>query len=165
MILRKNGDLSIVNWCRVTMIKTDIGRHTLPNARSANAIFITRYKLFLTRIFLINAKIAIVSKFPKVMKAASQVRAQLQAMTCAWERASSVCKGDTTSETVVADVFFISFFVFTLCQRIVWTTQSEGKRYALRVKCSHHKNFVYFSSKLKSIIFDCQYSKWLTFST
>ena len=45
------------------------------------------------------------------MKAASQVRVQLQAMTYALERASSVCKGDTTCETVVADVFFIFFFL------------------------------------------------------
>ena len=56
------------------------------------------------------SKITIVSKFPKVMKAASQVRVQLQAMTCTLERASSVCQGDTTCETVVADVFFIFFF-------------------------------------------------------
>jgi len=118
MILRKNGDRSIVNWWRVSMIKIDKGRHTLPNARSANAIFITRYKLFLTRIFLIDAKITIVSKFPKVMKAASQVRAQLKSMNCTFESAYSVCKGDSMSETVVADVFFI-FFLRLLFSRYV----------------------------------------------
>ena len=44
-------------------------------------------------------------------------------MTYALERASSVCKGDTTCETVVADVFFI-FFFFCGCRFHVTSTYS-----------------------------------------
>ena len=61
---------------------TYIGRHTPPRNRSANAIFKTRYKLFLDRSFLLNAKSTIVNKFPTTITTASVARAQLQAMTC-----------------------------------------------------------------------------------
>ena len=47
-----------------------MGTETAPNMVSANAMFITRCKLFLRR-FLFIAKKTIVSKFPPIIKTAS----------------------------------------------------------------------------------------------
>ena len=77
---------------------TYIGRHTPPRNRSANAIFKTRYKLFLDRSFLLNAKSTIVSKFPTTIRTASVARAQLQAKTCTEVK-------DISSGWVMVDLF------------------------------------------------------------
>ena len=67
---------------RVARTQTNKGRHTPPNNRSANAIFITRNKLFLAGRFLLNAKRKIVSKFPAVITTASdQERISFRRMT------------------------------------------------------------------------------------
>ena len=73
--------------------------HTPPRNRSANAIFKTRYKLFLDRSFLLSrAKSIIMSKFPTTITTASVARVQLQAMTCAEEK-------DLSSGWVMVDLF------------------------------------------------------------
>ncbi|CAH3155936.1 unnamed protein product, partial [Porites lobata] len=90
-----------------------------PNTRSANAIFITRYKLFLFRSFLLNMKRTIVSKFPRKITTVSDARAQLQAMTCASESISSMAEKELLSDEVEADIFFVIVPAVTLISRNV----------------------------------------------
>ena len=111
MILGKVGNSVNYNLVlRVAVTKeTNKGRLAPPNTRSVNAIFITRYKLFLFRSFLLNVKRTIVSKFPRTITTASDARAQLQAMTCASESNSSItmAEKELLSDEVEADLFLV----------------------------------------------------------
>ena len=64
-------------------------RDAAPNIISANAILITRYKVFLRRVLFL-AKSTIVSAFPTKIKTACAVKALCQAMTSALAGSSSV---------------------------------------------------------------------------
>ena len=109
MILRKKADLSCDVWFSgVTRIKIKEGRKIPPNIRSANAIFITRYKLFFFRSFLLNAKSAIASIFPMTTATACAEKAKLQAMVCAFEKIFALDENE--EEVVLADTFVIAKF-------------------------------------------------------
>ena len=56
-----------------------MGRDSVPNVRSANAILTTGNKLFLRR-FLLTAKRTIVSKFPIAISTASSAKAEQNTM-------------------------------------------------------------------------------------
>ena len=73
---------------------------------SANAIFITRNKLFL-RSFLLTTKRTIVSMFLMTTRTASNAKALRQVIPSALERRSSVDKEDVLFKPVAVDVFFI----------------------------------------------------------
>ena len=73
---------------------------------SANAIFITRNKLFL-RSFLLTTKKTIVSMFLMTTRTASNAKALRQVIPSALERRSSVHKEDVLFKPVAVDVFFI----------------------------------------------------------
>ena len=108
MILRKK-DLSYDDWFSgFTREKIKEGRYITPNIRSANAIFITRYKLFLFRSFLLNAKSAIASIFPMTTATACAEKAKLQAMICAFGKSFVIDENE--EEEVLVDTFVIAKF-------------------------------------------------------
>ena len=130
MILGKVGNSVNYNLVlRVAVTKeTNKGRLAPPNTRSVNAIFITRYKLFLFRSFLLNVKRTIVSKFPRTITTASDARAQLQAMTCASESISSMAEKELLSDEVEADIFFVIVPAIALISRNVTLKVYEKQR-------------------------------------
>ena len=78
-----------------------------PSIRSANAILITRNKLFLRR-FLFTAKRITVSKFPPTMKTPTNTKAIQNAIPSALDGKSSVAiNEDVLFKPVRADPLFI----------------------------------------------------------
>ena len=78
-----------------------------PSIRSANAILITRNKLFLRR-FLFTAKRITVSKFPPTMKTSANTKAMQTAIPSALKGKSFVVsKEDVLFKPVRADPLFI----------------------------------------------------------
>ena len=105
MMLRKK-DISYDAWFSgVTRKKIKEGRKIPPKIRSAYAIFITRYKLFFLRSFLLNAKSAIARIFPKTTATACAEKAKLQAMVCAFEKIFALDENE--EEEVLADTLVI----------------------------------------------------------
>ena len=107
--MRKKADLSCDVWFSgVTRKKIKEGRKIPPNIRSEYAIFITRYKLFFLRSFLLNAKSAIASIFPMTTATACAENAKLQAMVCAFEKIFALDENE--KEEVLADTLVIAKF-------------------------------------------------------
>ena len=126
MILRKKADLSCDVWFSgVTRKKIKEGRKIPPNIRSAYAIFITRYKLFFLRSFLLNAKSAIASIFPMTTATACAEKAKLQAMICAFGK--SFALDENEEEEVLADAFVIAkFTVNSQLSSIICTVKKQS---------------------------------------
>ena len=86
-----------------------------PSIRSANAILITRNKLFL-RPLLFTAKRITVREFPPTMKTSANTKAMQNAIPSALKGESFVASNeDVLFEPVIADPFFI--FVSTYVQK------------------------------------------------
>ena len=78
-----------------------------PSIRSANAILITRNKLFLRRL-LFTAKRITGNKFPPTMKTSANTKAMQNAIPSALKGKSFVgCNEDVLFEAVIDDPFFI----------------------------------------------------------
>ena len=82
------------------------GNDTAPNITSANAMFITRSKLFL-RNFFSSTKSKIVSEFPPTTKTASITIALLIAISSVWKGRCMVDDEEVLVELAVVDVLFI----------------------------------------------------------
>ena len=119
-------DLSYDVWFSgFTRKKIKEGRKIPPNIRSANAIFITRYKLFFFRSFLLNAKSAIASIFPMTTATACAEKAKLQAMICAFGKSFVIDENE--EEEVLADTFVIAkFTVNSQLSSIICTVKKQS---------------------------------------
>lgn len=85
-----------------------MGRDTVPDIRSANAMLMTSNKLFLRR-FLLTAKTTIVSKFPTTTNTASSIKAEQNTMPATLEGAFVVDQDAFRCEAVFSELVSIHF--------------------------------------------------------
>ena len=117
----------------------------------------TRYKLFLIWSFLLNAKIAIVSRLPTTAKTVSEEKAKHQAMSCALERNSPAVELGSFCESVVPDNSSFGFGILGFAANATWVdhtvmrTESYSVVTGLKNKWSYPGDFFpVLSLKLRS---------------